>query len=622
MADNKIERFEFQAEVKQVLDIVVHSLYTDKEIFIRELVSNASDASEKLRHLQLKGESVYDENLELEIKVSTDDTAGTITIQDFGIGMTHDELVENLGTIAHSGSKAFLKALKESGERNENLIGQFGVGFYSVFMVAKSVKVFTRSFRPDADCLCWASDGSGSYEIESASGERRGTRIVIELKEEYKSFARKSEAERILKRYSGFVQFPLLLNGDKLNTVQAVWLKPKSEVSEEEYKEFYKFQANAFDEPRFWLHFSADAPLTINALLYVPTENLERFGFGRMDAGVALYCRKVLIDSDPKGLLPEWLRFLRGVIDSADLPLNISRETMQDSSLVQKLNRVITKRFLKTLEEKAERHAEEYRAFWDSFGLFLKEGVTMDFTHREQLLKLLRFESSMTDADELTGIGDYCSRAAEAQKQIFYLAGNSRAAIEGGPYLEAFRARKIEVLYLYEPIDEFVVNHAGEYGGKRFVSADADDLDLDTIADAIVDSPKESLDDDAFKALAEWTKEQLGERVGEVARGKRLVDSPAMIVNTDKMMSAQMRKLMKAMQKEGPETTPPPAKFELNPSHPIICNLDRLRKCDADLARQVVDQLYDGALIAAGLLDDPSEMLKRSYAMLERVTGS
>jgi TNF receptor-associated protein 1 len=620
MAENKTERFEFQAEVKQVLDIVVHSLYTDKEIFIRELVSNASDASEKLRHLQLKGEAVHDENLELDIKVSTDDTAGTITIQDFGIGMTHDELVENLGTIAHSGSKAFLKALQESGERNENLIGQFGVGFYSVFMVAESVKVFTRSYRPDADSLCWSSDGSGSYEIEPASGERRGTRIVIKLKEEYKSFAQKSETERILKRYSGFVQFPLLLNGDKLNTVQAIWLKPKAEVSEEEYKEFYKFQANAFDEPRFWLHFSADAPLTINALLYVPTENMERFGFGRMEAGVALHCRKVLIDGEPKGLLPEWLRFLRGVIDSADLPLNISRETMQDSSLVQKLNRVITKRFLKTLEEKADKQADDYRAFWDTFGVFLKEGVTTDFTHREQLLKLLRFESSMTGKGELTGLDDYCSRAPEAQKQLFYLSGNSRAAIEGGPYVEAFRARKIEVLYLYEPIDEFVVNHAGEYKGKRFVSADADDLDLDAVSESVADAPAQSLDEDAFKALAEWTKEQLGERVGEVARGKRLVDSPVMIVNTDKMMSAQMRKLMKAMQNDGPEMPLSPAKLELNPGHPIICNLERLRQNDADLAKQVLEQLFDGALIAAGLLEDPSAMLKRSYAMLERVT--
>jgi TNF receptor-associated protein 1 len=620
MADNKTERFEFQAEVKQVLDIVVHSLYTDKEIFIRELVSNASDASEKLRHIQLKGESVHDDNLELEIKVSTDDNAGTITIQDFGIGMTHDELIENLGTIAHSGSKTFLKALKESGERNENLIGQFGVGFYSVFMVADSVKVFTRSYRPEGESLCWSSDGSGSYEIETVEGERRGTRIVIHLKDEYKSFAGKSEAERILKRYSSFVQFPLLLNGDKLNTVQAIWLKAKSEVSDEEYKEFYKFQANAFDEPRFWLHFAADAPLTINALLYVPSENMERFGFGRMEAGVSLHCRKVLIDSDPKGLLPEWLRFLRGVIDSADLPLNISRETMQDSSLVQKLNRVITKRFLKTLEEKADKQPEEYRAFWDTFGLFLKEGVTTDYTHREQLLKLLRFESSMSEGGELTGLEDYCSRAPEGQKQIFYLSGSSRSAIEGGPYLEAFRDRKIEVLYLYEPIDEFVVNHAGEYQGKRFVSADADDLDLEAISGSVSDAPAESLDEETFKGLAEWAKQHLGERVGEVARGKRLVASPVMIVNTDKMMSAQMRKLMKAMQKDGPEMPVPAAKLELNPGHPVVRNLATLRENNPELAGQVLEQLLDSALIAAGLLEDPSEMLKRSYAMLERVS--
>lgn len=620
MADNKTERFEFQAEVKQVLDIVVHSLYTDKEIFIRELVSNASDASEKLRHIQLKGENVHDDNLELEIKVSTDDNAGTITIQDFGIGMTHDELIENLGTIAHSGSKAFLKALKESGERNENLIGQFGVGFYSVFMVADSVKVFTRSYRPEGESLCWSSDGSGSYEIETVEGERRGTRIVIHLKDEYKSFAGKSEAERILKRYSSFVQFPLLLNGDKLNTVQAIWLKAKSEVSDEEYKEFYKFQSNAFDEPRFWLHFAADAPLTINALLYVPSENMERFGFGRMEAGVSLHCRKVLIDSDPKGLLPEWLRFLRGVIDSADLPLNISRETMQDSSLVQKLNRVITKRFLKTLEEKADKQPEEYRAFWDTFGLFLKEGVTTDYTHREQLLKLLRFESSMSEGGELTGLEDYCSRAPEGQKQIFYLSGSSRSAIEGGPYLEAFRDRKIEVLYLYEPIDEFVVNHAGEYQGKRFVSADADDLDLEAISGSVSDAPAESLDEETFKGLAEWAKQHLGERVGEVARGKRLVASPVMIVNTDKMMSAQMRKLMKAMQKDGPEMPVPAAKLELNPGHPVVRNLATLRENNPELAGQVLEQLLDSALIAAGLLEDPSEMLKRSYAMLERVS--
>ncbi len=271
MSTQAPERHEFQAEVKQVLDIVVHSLYTDKEIFVRELISNASDATEKLRHTQITEKDIFDADLDLEIQVSSDEEAGTITIKDFGIGMTHDELIENLGTIAHSGSKQFLNALKESGERNENLIGQFGVGFYSVFMVADSVKVYTRSWKTEGESLCWSSDGSGAYEIEQVEGERRGTRIVINLKDEYKEFAKKDRIEGIIKNYSAFVQFPVKVDGDELTTVQAIWLKNKNDVTEEEYKEFYKFQANAFDEPRFWLHFSADAPLEINTLLFAPT---------------------------------------------------------------------------------------------------------------------------------------------------------------------------------------------------------------------------------------------------------------------------------------------------------------------------------------------------------------
>ena len=462
------ERHEFQAEVKQVLDIVVHSLYTDKEIFVRELVSNASDATEKLRHNQVaqKDTDIFDADLDLEIQVTSDEEAGEITIRDFGIGMTRDELIENLGTIAHSGSKAFLTALKESGERNDNLIGQFGVGFYSVFMVADSVKVYTRTWETKGEGYCWSSDGSGAYEIEQVEGARRGTRIVISLKDDYKDFAKKDRIEEIIKKYSAFVQFPVLVDGEKLNTIGAIWLKSKSDVSEEEYKEFYKFQAKAFDEPRFWLHFNADAPLEINTVLYAPTENMEGFGFGRMEPGVGLYCRKVLIDNEPKNLLPDWLRFVRGVVDSADLPLNISRESMQDSTLIQKLNKVITKRFLKTLEEKAKKEPEVYNDFWSSFGLFLKEGVTTDFTHRDQLLKLLRYESSYTEEGTNTSLSDYLSRAPEGQKEIYYLFGPSRAAIESGPYIEAFKARKIEVLYLYEPIDEFVMNHARAFEEK------------------------------------------------------------------------------------------------------------------------------------------------------------
>jgi len=619
------ERHEFQAEVKQVLDIVVHSLYTDKEIFVRELVSNASDATEKLRHTQLTEKEVFDADLDLEIQVTIDEDAGEITIRDFGIGMTHDELIENLGTIAHSGSKAFLNALKESGEKNENLIGQFGVGFYSVFMVADSVKVYTRSWQKEGQCYCWSSDGSGAYEIEQVEGERRGTRIVIALKDEYKDFAKKERIEGIIKKYSAFVQFPVKVEGDELNTVGALWLKNKSDISEEEYKEFYKFQANAFDEPRFWLHFNADAPLEINALLFAPTENMEGFGFGRMEPGVSLYCRKVLIDSDPKNLLPEWLRFVRGVVDSADLPLNISRESMQDSSLIQKLNKVLTKRFLKTLEEKAKKEPEVYKDFWENFGLFLKEGVTMDYTHRDQLLKLLRYESSYTEEGTNTSLADYLSRAPEGQKEIYYLYGPSRKAIEAGPYLEAFKARNIEVLFLYEPIDEFVMNHARAFEEKNFVSADSDDIDLDAVSPETDTEKAEALAKEDAEALCAFLKEKLDKQVSEVTASERLVGSPAMIVNADKMMTAQMRKMMKAMQQKtgGPDMMggEPPVKLQVNPRHPLVKNLAGLRESDGELASLISQQILDNARVAAGLLEDPSEMLQRNYQILEKLSS-
>lgn len=623
MSTQTAERHEFQAEVKQVLDIVVHSLYTDKEIFIRELISNASDATEKLRHTQITEKEVFDDDLDLEIQITTDEEAGTITIRDFGIGMTRDELIENLGTIAHSGSKAFLKALKESGERNENLIGQFGVGFYSVFMVAKSVEVYTRSWKPEGEAFCWSSEGDGAYEIESVEGERRGTRIVIKLKDEHKDFAKKTTLEGIIKRYSSFIQFPVKIDGEEFKTVQALWLKSKNEITEDEYKEFYKFQANAFDEPQFWLHFAADAPLAINTLLFVPKENTESFGFGRMEPGVALYCRKVLIDSQPKSLLPDWLRFLRGVVDSADLPLNISRESMQDSALIQKLNQVITKRFIKTLEEKARKEPESYNDFWKSFGFFIKEGVTTDFNHRDQLLNLLRFESSYTEDGKTTSLSDYLSRAPEAQKEIYYLSGSSRKAVESGPYLEAFKSRNIEVLYLYEPIDEFVMNHARAFQEKNFVSADSDEIDLNAISDDS-SSKEEALDKELTDTLCTFIKEKLSDQVSEVSSSERLVDSPAMIVNSDKMMTSQMRRMMKAMQKNSGNDMPeaePPVKLQINPRHSLIKNLAELKDSNQELVGMISEQILDNARIAAGLLEDPSTMVQRSYKIMEQLSS-
>jgi len=607
------QTFEFQAEIKQLLDIVVHSLYTEKEIFIRELVSNSSDALEKLRHLQLTEKEVYDENLPLEINITTDDTAKTITIQDHGIGMTRDEMVENLGTIAKSGSKAFLQALKEGGERNANLIGQFGVGFYSAFMVAKNVSVYSHSWKQNEPGHLWSSDGSGQYAIEEVEGLRRGTKIVIQLNDESHEYAGSTRVEHVLKQYSSFVSFPILLNGDRINTVQALWLRSKNEITDEEYSEFYKFQAHAYDEPRMRLHFSADAPLQINALLFVPQMNTEKFGFDRAEAAVALYCRKVLIDPAPKGLLPEWLRFMKGVVDSEDLPLNISRETMQDKALIDKLGKVLTKRFLRMVDEESTADVDKFNEFYNEFGIFLKEGAATDFTHRDQLMKLLRFESSVTDPGKTTSLPDYISRMPEAQKAIYYLTGANRAAIESGPYLEGLKARNFEVLFCYDAVDEYVMNNVREFESKQLVSAERSDLELPDIA-----QEGDGLSGEALDQFIEWLKTTLSDRVSKIQTSKRLVNSPVAALNEDPMMTAQMRRMMKAM---NPEQASQPAQvlLEINPRHAVITRLAGLKEETPEKAKMIAEQLLDNALISAGLLEDPASMVNRLNKLLETV---
>ena len=605
------QTFEFQAEIKQLLDIVIHSLYTEKEIFVRELVSNASDALEKQRHLGLTEKGIYDDKLELEINITTDDKAKTFTIQDFGIGMTQAELVENLGTIAHSGSKAFLKALGEGDQKAAGLIGQFGVGFYSAFMVAKTVKVYTHSWREAEPGLLWTSDGAGSYAIEESSGERRGCKIVVELKDECSEFSQEWRVKEIIERYSAFVTFPINLNGKRINTVQALWLRGKSEIKEEEYDEFYKFQAHDTGKPRLRLHFSADAPLSINALLFVPEANTEKLGLARLEPAVALYCRKILIDARPKDLLPEWLRFLKGVVDSEDLPLNISRETMQDRTLVEKLNRVITKRFLKFLDEESKNRPDVYAEFYKEFGVFLKEGAALDFANKEAVTKLLRFESSLTEKGKTTSLADYVTRMGADQKEIYYLMGPSRESIEAGPYLEGFKARSLEVLFCYEAVDEYVMNNVREFDGKKLAAADHADVKLS-------EQPKAegSLADDEVKALCGWLKDTLGERVSEVKASDRLVDSPALALNADKFMSPHMRRLMKAMNKEE-ANAPLRVNLEINPRHAVIKHLAELRTSAQEKGRLVAEQILDNALISAGLLDDASAMVKRLYKILE-----
>jgi molecular chaperone HtpG len=613
MSTNAPQKFEFQAEIKQLLDIVIHSLYTEKEIFVRELVSNASDALEKLRHTQITEKEIFDDKAELEISLTTDDKAKTLTIQDYGIGMTRDELVKNLGTIAHSGSKQFLKALGENGAKNSNLIGQFGVGFYSAFMVAKSVKVYSKSWRTSEPGHVWSSDGSGSYEVEEVADLRRGSKIVIELKDDCGDYSADWKIKEILERYSAFVSFPIKLNDKHINTVQALWLRSKNEIKDEEYTEFYKFQAHAHDEPRLRLHFSADAPLAINALLFVPKDNTEKFGMSRLEASVSLYCRKVLIDAKPKDLLPEWLRFMKGVIDSEDLPLNISRETMQDRSLIEKLNKVVTKRFIKFLSEEAEARPDTFNEFYTEFGIFLKEGAAMDYTHKEQLTKLLRFESSLTDKGKTTSLADYVTRMGAEQKEIYYLVGPNRAALESGPYLEGFKARNLEVVFCYEAVDEYVMSNVREFDGKKLTAADHADVKLSDLP-----KPEGALSEDDTKKLTAWLKETLGARVEEVKASDRLVDSPALAVNADKFMSPQMRRMMKAMKKDGADE-PVKVTLEINPRSVVMKRLFETHATSPDKAKLVAEQILDNSLISAGLLDDATPMVARLYKLLESV---
>ena len=609
---------EFQAETKQVLDIVVNSLYKDKEIFVRELVSNASDALEKLRRIQLTEKEIADDNLALEISVSTDDTSNQITIQDFGVGMNNEELVENLGTIAHSGSKDFMEALKTDGEKNDALIGKFGVGFYSVFMVAEKVQAFTRTWKKEGDGYCWESDGSGSYTIEGAEGQRRGTKLVIKLKDDFSEFAKEDRIKEIIKKYSAFVQFPVSVNGEKVNTVDAIWMRSKNEIKDEEYEEFYKFQSNEYEGPLMRMHFSADAPLEINSLLFVPKRNMEKMGMFRNENKVALHCRKVLIDSEPKGLFPEWLRFLRGVVDSSDIPLNVSRESMQDSELLRKLNQVLTKRFLRFLNEQSQKEGEKFLEFWNEFGNLVKEGVATDFTYKEDLAKLLRFESTALDAGKLTGFDNYIDRMAGDQKEILFLFGKSRESIESGPYLEALKARGLEVLLLTEPVDEYVMQSIREYKETKIISADSEELKLEKL-----DQEKEgdSLNKKDTKSICKWLKDTLKEKVSEVEVGDRLIDSPVCVVGGEGMGGASARRVMKMMQGMEAAMPAPSVKLLINPFNTIIQGLSELLKSDEQTAQLVAHQLLDNAMASANLMDDPREMIARSYEALEKITS-
>ncbi|BDQ03546.1 molecular chaperone HtpG [Ignavibacterium sp.] len=623
MAEVQTKKYEFKAEVKKLLDILVHSLYTSREIFLRELISNASDALDKVRFEITKGTDVADKELPLEIKIDFDEKKNTITISDTGIGMTHDELITNIGTIAKSGSEEFLKQLSENKEAANNIIGRFGVGFYSVFMVAKEVVIKSKSFRKDDAAVWWKSDGSGDYEIaELIEPLKRGTIIEIHLRDDAKEFADKYRLEGIIKRHSNFISFPIYLKNEKINTIAALWREPKTSIKPEQYNEFYKFLTHDTEDPLEVIHTSVDAPIQFNALLFIPKRSYEFWRWSKDDYGLDLYVRRVLIQHQNKDLLPEYLSFVKGVVDSEDLPLNISRETLQENIIFTKIANSVTTNVLSHLLKLAKENPERYNDFWKEHGRVFKLGY-MDFTNADKYQQLLRFNSSAsTDEKELISLDDYVSRMKKDQKEIYFALGSSREAIDLNPHLEIFKSKGLEVLYLYDPVDEFVVTSIRKYKDFEFKSVDTVDLKSLEKFEDITESKEQaeplSKDDEKhFDSLLDKMKKILGDRVKEVKETKRLKDSPSCLVNADDSISSTMRKILRMSNSEV-ELPNQEVILEINKDHKLIRNLLEIFKKNSDdeFIKDTTEQLYESALLLEGNLDDPHKLVNRLNKML------
>jgi molecular chaperone HtpG len=616
------KKIKFKAEVKQLLDILVHSLYTSRDIFLRELISNSSDALDKLRFESNKGTELADGNLPLEIIIGFNEKKKIITIADTGIGMSRDELINNIGTIAKSGSADFLKQVAESKQDANNIIGKFGVGFYSVFMVAKEVVINTQSFKKDEPSIIWKSDGLGDYEIaESEKKFKRGTTIEIHLKDDTAEFADKYRLETIIKKHSNFIQFPIILEKDKINTVSALWREPKSSVKKEQYKDFYKFLSYDADEPLETIHTSVDAPIQFSTLLFIPQKANEWYRFNRDDYGLDLYVRRVLIQHKNKDLLPEYLSFVVGVVDSEDLPLNISRETLQEDLIFNKISSSVTSQVLSHLQNVAKNDDEQYKKFWKAHGQIFKLGY-MDFINADKYKSLLRFNSSVSkDADELVSLEKYVERIKKDQKEIYYALGASRDALAMDPHLELFKSKGIEVLYLFDPVDEFVINALGkfkDYELKSVENVDPIKLEkLESVEEKKAKTEKLSGDDQLhFDSLLAKMKDILGDRVEDVKESKRLTDSPSCIVAKEEGLSASMLKMMKmANQQIGDQKKI----FEVNKDHKLLRNLLSVFKKSSndEYIKNVTEQLYESALLLEGSLDDPHKLVNRLNKMLE-----
>ncbi|MDX1633909.1 MAG: molecular chaperone HtpG [Marinobacter sp.] len=620
--ESKKETLGFQTEVKQLLHLMIHSLYSNKEIFLRELISNASDAEDKLRFAALKDDSLFEDDPDLKIRLDYDEKKRTVTITDNGIGMTRDEVIENLGTIARSGTAEFLGQLTGDEKKDSKLIGQFGVGFYSAFIVSERVEVFTRKAgRPAEEGVHWESAGEGEFSIEQVTREARGTQIVLHLKKEEKEFASGYRLRNLVKKYSDHISFPVVMKSEDpeseakeetVNDATALWTLPRTEIKDEEYKQFYKHIAHDFEDPLTWSHNKVEGKLDYTSLLYIPGR--APFDLYQRDAsrGLKLYVQRVFIMDDAEQFLPLYLRFTKGVIDSNDLSLNVSREILQNDSTVESIRSAVTKRVLDMLSKLANKDPDKYQTFWNEFGTVMKEGPAEDFSNQEKIAKLLRFASTHTgDKTQNVSLDDYIGRMKEGQKKIYYITADTFTAAKSSPHLEVFRKKGVEVLILSDRIDEWMMGYLNEYDGKQFQDVARGDLDLGEV-ETEEDKKHQEEATEAHKDLLEQVKKSLGDRVQDVRVTKRLTDSPACLVVAEHDMGLQMRKIMEAAGQKVPESKPI---FELNTDHPLVQRLEH-EKSD-ERFDELSAVLFDQATLASGeQLEDPGAYVSRLNRLL------
>ncbi|MFZ7143346.1 molecular chaperone HtpG [Avibacterium avium] len=616
----------FQSEVKQLLQLMIHSLYSNKEIFLRELISNASDAADKLRFKALSAPELYESDGDLKVRISFDEEKGTITISDNGIGMTREQVIDHLGTIAKSGTKEFLSALGADQAKDSQLIGQFGVGFYSAFIVADKVIVKTRAAGVPADQgVLWESTGEGEYTVENIEKKDRGTEITLHLRAEDKEFANAWRLREIISKYSDHIGLPVEIltpeyddegkeigvKWEKINKAQALWTRSKGEISDEEYKAFYKHLSHDFADPLLWAHNKVEGNQEYTSLLYVPSKAPWDLFNRDHKKGLKLYVQRVFIMDDAEQFIPNYLRFMRGLIDSNDLPLNVSREILQDNKVTAALRKALTKRSLQMLEKLAKDDPEQYLQFWKEFGLVLKEGVGEDFANREQIAGLYRFASTHTDSSEQTvSLADYVARMKEGQKAIYYITADSYIAAKNSPHLELFNKKGIEVLLLSDRIDEWMLSYLTEFDGKPLQPITKSDLDLGDLADQ--EQEEQKAQDEAFGAFVERVKTLLGDRVKAVRLTHRLTDTPAVVSTDNDQMTTQMAKLFAMSGQPVPEVK---YTFELNPDHSLVKKVAEMTD-DAAFANWVELLLEQAMFAERGSLENPTAFIKRVNELL------